>query len=227
MKNDKENTSPENRVITHIKRLVSEGRIQLGGRLPAERTLAEQVGVSRLHVRNAIKKLETYGITQTRPQSGTVLCSIHMQALDNLFSDVMQIGDYDFASLVNVRVLLEKEAARLAALNRDEEDLRELDKAVRRFEKSIETEGRQATDFNLHQAIARASHNPVIASLLLIITPDTLRYYQKYRLCSVPREVVMKEHRALVEAIRRQDVEAAESALTKHLSGMQALASGQ
>ena len=69
-----------------------------------------------------------------------------------------------------------------------------------------------------HQAVARAAHNSVMSSLLLIITPDVLKYFQKYKVCSVPREDVLREHRELYNYIQNGDSEGAMSVVRHHLS---------
>ena len=109
-----------------------------------------------------------------------------MQVLERMITDALQIEQYDFASLVYVRVLLEIEAIKLCARNRTVEDLAVIEEALKECEEKFYTDERVSKDFAYHQALARGAHNPVIASLLLVITPDVLRYYQRYRVCSVP-----------------------------------------
>ena len=82
------------------------------------------------------------------------------------------------------------------------------------------TDQRVSKDFAYHQAIAQGGHNPVIASLLLIITPDVLRYYQKYKVCSVPSEEVFFEHREMLRFIREHDEEAAAAMIRTHLRSL-------
>ena len=121
-----------------------------------------------------------------------------MQVLERMITDALQIEQYDFASLVYVRVLLEIEAIKLCARNRTVEDLAVIEEALKECEEKFYTDERVSKDFAYHQALARGAHNPVIASLLLVITPDVLRYYQRYRVCSVPSEEVCFEHRELL-----------------------------
>ena len=75
-------------------------------------------------------------------------------------------------------------------------------------------------DFAYHQALARGAHNPVIASMLLVITPDVLRYYQRYRVCTVPQEEVCFEHRELLRCVRERDEEGAVAMLRRHLKSL-------
>ena len=114
-------------VIRHIRALLDSGRLLPGDRLPAERRMADQLGVSRAHVRTAFQKLEFYGIVKTYPQSGTVVAEQTVQVLEGLISDMLQIDSYDFESLVHVRVLLEVEAIRMSAQRRTDKDIAAMD----------------------------------------------------------------------------------------------------
>ena len=200
--NNSPNIKQVETVLKYIKNELYSGRLQPGERLPAERRLADMLGVGRAHVRAAFQKLEFYGIVQTFPQSGTVVAQEKMQVLERMITDALQIRQYDFASLVYVRVLLEIETIKLCARNRTAEDLENIERALEECETKFYTEERVSKDFAYHQALARGAHNPVIASMLLVITPDVLRYYQRYRVCTVPQEEVCFEHRELLRCVR-------------------------
>lgn len=208
-------------VLKYVKELINSGHLAPGERLPAERRLATQLNVGRAQVRMAFQKLEKFGIVKTYPQSGTVVSQEKTQVLENLITDALKIEQYDFASLAYVRILLEMEAIRLCAKNRTEEDLQHLEKALAECEASYHTDERVNKDLAYHQAIARGGHNPVIASMLLIITPDVLRYYQQYKVCSVPSEDVFFEHRELLRFIREQDADSAAEMIRTHLKALQ------
>lgn len=208
------------KVLNYVKDQLYSGRLSSGDRLPAERKLAENLGVSRAHVRCAFQKLEFYGLAKTYPQSGTVVTQMKLQQMENIFTDMLKIDRYDFSSLVDVRLLLEVEAARLAALNRDENDLQVMKAAMDECEKQFGTEEQVPRDFEFHQSVARAARNPVMSSLMLIITPDVLKYYQKYKVCAVPREDVLREHQELYNCIANHDCEGAMAVVRQHLAAL-------
>ena len=218
--NNSPNIKQVETVLKYIKNELYSGRLQPGERLPAERRLADMLGVGRAHVRAAFQKLEFYGIVQTFPQSGTVVAQEKMQVLERMITDALQIRQYDFASLVYVRVLLEIEAIKLCARNRTAEDLENIERALEECEAKFYTEERVSKDFAYHQALARGAHNPVIASMLLVITPDVLRYYQRYRVCTVPQEEVYFEHRELLRCVREKDEEGAVAMQRRHLKSL-------
>ena len=222
--NHSRSSSQVETVLKYIKDELYSGRLQPGERLPAERRLAERLGVGRAHVRAAFQKLEFYGIVQTFPQSGTVVAQEKMQVLERMITDALQIEQYDFASLVYVRELLEIEAVKLCARNRTVEDLAAIEAALKECEEKFYTDELVSKDFAYHQALARGGHNPVIASLLLVITPDVLRYYQRYRVCAVPSEEVCFEHRELLRCVRERDEEGAAAVLHHHLRSLREFA---
>lgn len=213
-------TSEEKLVAQKILDMLEAGRLLPGDRLPAERKLAQDVKVSRAHVRAALQKLEFYGIVRTWPQSGTVLAEHPVSVLKTQFHNILDTDSYNFYSLVQTRVLLEEATARLCAINRTEEDIAHLQAALKDFEDHATTEFRDEKDFDFHLAIARASHNPVLASLLLIIFPDVLKYYRQLGACTNPAEQVAQEHRRLLEAIVEGDPAAAAKTLQEHLSAI-------
>lgn len=213
--------TPSDVIINHIKGLLDSGELKPGNRLPAERKLAEQFGVGRAYVREAIQKLEMYGIVKTLPQSGTYIAGLEITALEGLLSEVLKLDDYDFFSLVETRLILEINAARLCALRRTQEDLAKLEEALDVYLRKAQS-GPSAVeeDLMLHRTIADGSHNKVIKSLMLIITPDIMRNYHAFRVCQTIENVAVKEHVLLVDAIKRQDVKAATDIMRTHLKGI-------
>ncbi len=222
--------SPVDIIIRQIKNLLSAGHLKPGDRLPSERQLAERFGVGRTHVRDAIKKLEFYGIIKTYPQSGSIISGLEASAMEGLITDILKLDNYDLYSLVETRFLLEADSARLCALRRSEEDMAEIEKAADNYEKRI-GDGSAAVEEDLafHRALAEGSQNMVLKSLLMTIMPDIMTNYTKYKVCdsNVKTSKAVIEHRQLVEAIRRQDAEEAENIMKEHLSGVMSFARSQ
>lgn len=212
-------TKPEDMVIAKIKELIKTGILKPGDRLPAERKLALDFGFGRTQIREALHKLEFYGIIKTLPQSGSVINQLDISALDGLISDVLNLQGYDFYSLVETRIMLEVNSIRMCAERRTEKDMELIEKAHHNFLKYWDTDERVGYDFAFHRAIAEASHNPVFKALLLIITPDIMNIYNKERICA-PSTQVVEEHVHMVQAIREQNAEKAVELMTLHMQGV-------
>lgn len=211
--------NPVEKIISRIKEMINAGTLKPGDRLPAERKLAADMSVGRTHIREALHKLEFYGIVKTLPQSGSVINGLDITTLDGLLSDVLNLQNYDFFSLVETRVILETTAIRLSAHRRTARDIENLEKAHADFVTHYNTNERVSKDFAFHRAIAESSHNPVIKALLNIIIPDILTIYLRDRIC-VPNSMVIEEHAQMIDFIRNGDAEAAVELMQKHLQGV-------
>jgi GntR family transcriptional repressor for pyruvate dehydrogenase complex len=212
---------PSDLIIRQIKELITSGVLKPGDKLPSERKLSESFGVGRTSVRDAVKKLEFFGILKTLPQSGTIVAGHEIQMLENLIGDVLRMEHFDFYSLAEVRVLLEMKAANLCAKRRSEEDLVCLKAAIEEYEqKVLEKTATFKDDFKIHQKIAKGSGNQVLESLLLIITPDLMTYYHTHDFCKRDYERPLKEHWELYHYIEAQDASKAALLMKKHLKNL-------
>jgi len=212
---------PADLIIKQIKELLMTGQLQPGDRLPPERKLSERFGVGRTHVREAIRKLEFYGILKTRPQSGTFVASIGISALESLIADVLRIDSTSFLSLVETRVLLEVSSIQMACERHTPADLENISKALDAYlEKTAVGLKCVEEDFLFHLAIAEAGKNQVLKSLLLIIVPDILSNYSIFKVCDTVSDKAVSEHRQMLGAIRNRDVAAATALMQDHLRGV-------
>lgn len=211
--------SPADKIIRQIKGLITSGQLKPGDKLPSERMMCERLGVGRTHLRDALKKLEFYGILKTLPQSGTVVAGMGLPALEGLITDMLSIHDNDFKSLVETRVILETNSAMLAARNRTVDDIIELEKAMHAHaEKAKNSDFTVEEDLLFHLKIAEAGKNSVLKSLMLIITPDIMAYFKTHNVCGEGRShSAVEEHEMILEHIRNQDAEAAGAAVKDHL----------
>lgn len=211
--------NPVDLIITQIKELISTGVIKPGEKLPPERKLAEHFGLSRGQVREAISKLRLYGIVKVQPQSGTTVNGIGIVALEGLITDILELENSDFNSLVETRVLLEQEAARLAAINRTEEDIEEMTNALDHYEEKLMSDNLAIEeDLLFHIKIAEAGKNSVLKSLMLIITPDILKSFTSLKVCNKINNLkTINEHRNILDMIMKQDSDGAKKAMNDHL----------
>jgi len=211
--------TPVDKIIRQIRTLITSGQLKAGDRLPPERKLAERLGVSRTLVRDALRKLEFYGILKTLPQSGTIVSGMGIAALEGLITDVLKIENSDFSSLVETRVLLEVEATKLAVQRRTEEDIKELQEALKAYEEKVKNnEQAVEEDLMFHLKIAEASKNSVLKSLMLIITPDIINSFKELNICEDGRSnQALKDHQIILNHIINQDQEQAALAMKEHL----------
>ncbi len=209
---------PSELIIRQIRDFISSGELKPGDRLPSERKLTEKLGVSRAYVRDAIKKLEFYGVVKVLPQSGTVVSPLGIPAIEGMIGNILKLENFSFHSLVETRVMFETQAAKLAAERRTDEDIAELETTYSIYVQNA-CVGVPATDQDimLHLKIAEISKNPLLRSMMLLITPEILTNYRKYKVCNDVTEGAMLEHRLLVQYIKDKNAIGAYNVMQQHL----------
>jgi GntR family transcriptional repressor for pyruvate dehydrogenase complex len=209
---------PVDKIINQIKQLIISGQLKPGQRLPPERLLAEKFGLGRGFIREAIMKLEFYGLLKTSPQSGTYVAGFSLKIMDSIFSDIIKFNKDDFNSLAEGRFLLEINAAKLAAMRRTEDEIIEMKMALADFDRKYEAnEDAVDDDMLFHIKVAGATKNTFIESMILILIPDLIRNIHERNICNGIVANIVQEHHDILDAIILQDVEAAEKAMRNHL----------
>jgi len=217
--------SPVDKIVEQIKGLVDTGELVSGQRLPSERALAVHLNVGRSYVRDAIKKLEFFGVLRTSPQSGTYVVGVGVNALQGLISDVLSFEGHEFNSLLETRMLIECESASLAAIRRTDQDIAELQEAFNQHKAILES-GKTSVEVDLlfHVKIAEASKNTVLQSLMMIITPDIIKRYDELNICQGDDiQKPLLEHQQILDCIIAKDALGANSAMATHLEDVMLL----
>lgn len=215
-KND--NQEVQNSIISKIRDLINYKNLEPGEKLPSERMLSEKFEVSRSNVREAIQKLEFYGLLKSIPQSGTFVANIGIIALNGMIEDILRLEDPDFKCLVETRILLELKTVRLAALRRSDEDLKHIKETLDAYnEKVLNGEDAVQEDLLFHLAIAKASGNSTMNTFMLTITPEIITNFEKYHVCDKNQAVLgIKEHEEIYKAIKARDPKLAKEKMKIH-----------
>lgn len=205
-------------IISKIRDLINFKNLEPGDKLPSERMLSEKFGVSRSTIREAIQKLEFYGLLKSIPQSGTFVANIGVIAMNGMIEDILRLDEPDFKSLVETRILLELKTVRLAATRRTEEDLVKLEEALNAYsDKVINGEDAVQEDLLFHLAIAKASGNSTMNTFMLIIIPEIITNFQKHHVCDAglsQRGII--DHQAIFDAIKNQNPQLAKQKMKEH-----------
>jgi len=220
----KDNKESLNEIIAKIRDYINYKNLEPQDKLPSERMLSEKFGASRSSVRDAIQKLEFYGILKSIPQSGTFVANIGKIAINGIIDDILRLGTSDFKSLVETRILIELKTVRLAATRRTEEDLVNIKAALDAYaDKVVTGEDAVQEDLIFHLAIAKASGNSTINSLMLIITPEILTNFEKYHVCDKNESDGLeriKEHTEVYDAIVTQNPQLAKQKMKEHFKAL-------
>ena len=218
----KDNQEALNIIIAKIREYINYKNLEPDDKLPSERMLSEKFNVTRSSVREAIQKLEFYGILKSIPQSGTFVANIGVIAMNGIIDDILRLGESDFKSLVETRILLELKTVRLAALRRTEEDLLQIENALNAYSlKASKGENAVQEDLLFHLAIAKASGNSTINNLMLIITPEIISYFAELHVCDDNQSRAgIEEHKAVFEAIKIQNPQLAKQNMKEHFKAL-------
>lgn len=213
-----ENREIQKMIISKIRDLINYKNLEPGDKLPSERMLSEKFEVSRSNVREAIQKLEFYGLLKSIPQSGTFVANIGVIAMNGMLEDILRLDEPDFKSLVETRILLELKTARLAALRRTEEDLDKMKHTLDAYSaKVMNGEDAVQEDLLFHLAIAKASGNSTMNTFMLIITPGIITNFEKYHVCDANQAfLAIAEHTDIFEAIKSQNPQLAKEKMKTH-----------
>lgn len=222
-------------VLAHIEDSILAGTYRVGDTLPAERQLAEQLGVSRAAVREAIRALEAQGVLSSSVGAGTTggtkVTHARGRALTRLLRLHVHLSDAPVDEVVELRVSLERTSARLVATAADEDVVVDLRAAV----EAMEDPGLDLAEFNeldtrFHVAIARLARNDLVTDLTTAVREalrgpilDAERRLEGTGAFDEFRATLLAGHRALYEAIAAHDGAAAADLVEQHIRSAYAI----
>lgn len=216
--------SLRDRVAELVKQAIADGLYPSGSRLPSEERLAQQLGVGRSSVREAIEHLVALGLVVRLPGRGVFVArpqDFAEKAMDNLVPALL-LNPASMEWLLEVRQVVEPKVAALAAVRASEQDIAELALLVRDLEAQRYEPTRYArTDLQFHRRIAEASGNPLFPRILK--TVHSLFVQELEMTVKVPgaTDRSFPFHRRIFEAIQQHDPNAAETQMAEHLKDVQ------
>jgi len=206
-------------IVQQIEESILSGALKEGDQLPAERDLAQQFGVSRTAVREAVKTLREKGLVEAFPGRGTFITNGTSQAIRQSLDLMIKIGQPDGSiHLAEVRAILEPEIAALAATRIEEQHLAMMREAYDVMERALkDPDAYIEADLDFHLALAEAAANPLILSLLDSIVG--LLREQRLGIFYVDGgpERGQFHHKRILEAVERRDAEKARATMRAHL----------
>jgi GntR family transcriptional regulator, transcriptional repressor for pyruvate dehydrogenase complex len=206
------------RVASEIQRLIVDGQLQAGVRLPSEMELAAQLAVSRTVIREAVHTLMAKGLLETRPGVGTTVREVTRDQVVEPLGHLLRVHNASLDHLYQVRAILEVEIAALAATQATPDDISELRQIMAGMESASDNPERvAASDAEFHRWLAQITRNP-----LLIILLDSIRDLMqevRLRVSTYPDVVqtIIPDHRLILECVIANDAAGARSAMRNHV----------
>jgi GntR family transcriptional repressor for pyruvate dehydrogenase complex len=215
-------------VAGQIQRLVSEGMLKPGDRLPAERELAAQFGVGRSSLRDAIRTLEVMGVVESRHGAGTVIRDLDIDALVVPIASALLRKREMVSELLEVRMMIEPAVAARAAKNATREEIARMEEILgRQREKVRRGEPTVEEDAQFHAALVHAARNSVVLRVVDVLM-DLLRESRAKTLQTPGRlEKSYAGHVRILRAVKERDGVGAERAVRRHLKEVQAIVLSQ
>ena len=211
-------------IVDQIKQLIARGDLKPGERMPSERELGTLLGVSRPSVREALMVLEATGFIESRQGGGTFIRSLTETSLTDPLARLMERKDPRMLhALAEVRMGLESWSAYLAAQRAEDREIEELRRLYGTMEEQAASGGWDADiDARFHYAITAATHNTVQVHVLdtihsLFHTTIQVALTEFYRKAGYI-ELLLAQHREIVEAIAAHEPERARKAMMAHLN---------
>ena len=203
--------------VESLEKLIFEGSIKPGEKLPSERELVQLLAVSRSVLREALRVLESRGIITILQGKGVYVRKPGMQTVIEPVRRLLQDGSITLGSLMQARCLIEPQIARLACLNMREEHIAILEKECSEMKKCHNyTERFLESDKRFHSQLAISTGNPVLAIMLWPIV--TLLPGFTMLIYPGATDQIGADHDTILLALKERDPDAAEKAMKKHLA---------
>lgn len=208
--------------FTRIESMLSlSGGLPEGARLPSERELASEFGISRRALRGILAHFEAEGTIMRRQGAGTVVVR-HLTSHDEEAVRLKKLTSP--RELMEARQVLEPAIARLAAINATNQDFEDMQLYLERGASAQDAEGWERWDGTFHRAICRATHNVLIETLFETLNAARFQaewgQLRKVTLNAELKKVYTAQHRHLLQALEQRDVEEAAKAMRQHLQSV-------
>jgi GntR family transcriptional repressor for pyruvate dehydrogenase complex len=215
-------------VATELENRILEGSLKAGDRLPSERELAVELGVSRPSLRGALQSLVAKGLLITRHGGGTFVTDSMQAAFTDPWQQMLKDHPDIHGDMLEFRHMLEGQAAQLAAERGTEEDFERIRQCHEALERAFAAQDLAMcikTDVDFHQAIAEASHNVMIGHLSSSLHKVMEGHVQgNLEYLNARPELwaqLQAQHRAIWDAVRERRMALARRAANQHLEFVQ------
>ncbi|GAA3744151.1 DNA-binding FadR family transcriptional regulator [Spinactinospora alkalitolerans] len=214
-----ERTPVTQRAIERIKAMIAEGALRPGQRLPTERELSAELGLSRSSMREALRALTTLGVLEARHGAGVYVTALRPRDLLETFSVLAEVSrGQTLVEVLQVRRMLEPAATALAAARADDAQLDRIGALLDRIDQGGSVGETVAADLTFHQAIVEITGNATLAAVNDGLSSRTFnaRVWRGHREAGVTARL-RRDHERIHRALLARDPDAARAAATMHV----------
>lgn len=208
-------------VASEIEKMIRDGALSPGERIPPEKELAQRYGVGRSSIREALEAMEHIGMIETRQGVGRFLSENALSLLEG-FNWGQMIQGAPTLALMEARALVEVATARLAAERATGENVEELEHLLALMKES-DLDGYFEAELQFHLTLARASRNPVLSKLVEILIGRVYSEAESFKRTTAASRKDIFLFEELIEAVTLHDGERAAALMVAHLGGVKRL----
>lgn len=229
----KQNTS--HMIVDYILDKIQKKELKIGDKLMTEREFSEQMGVSRIPLREAICALSVLGVLESRQGGGTYVCHYDPKILGRIYYAFAILDDTPLHEIVAVRKILEAEAVKIASIYSTSEELEKIELWAVRYGEALAIDPEDMNfkvnisrcDYEFHKAIAEAAHNKFLLQMLTTVMISQQELMDKSFEEVETGLLQLKEfdhlHKKIVEAIKNHNSDLAYSFMYQHTDIIQTL----
>ena len=209
--------------VKEIEAKIISGQLKPGDRLPPEREMASLMGISRSVVNSGILELESKGFVEIIPRKGTLIVDYKKEGTPLILSSIMNYHEGKislklFDCLMDTRLLIELECAKLAAMNRTDEDLEDLEKLILDVKENLnDVESFVEFNYKFHHQVTIASGNILYGMIFKSFEPVCKNLIKLYFQEGDYFAQSLTAHEKLYEAIKYQNKESAQEIMKEIL----------
>ncbi|KOR24686.1 GntR family transcriptional regulator [Clostridium sp. L74] len=210
-------------VIEQIKTMIISGNLQKGDKLPSERELVDQLKVSRTSIREALRALEIVGLIKCKQGEGNFIRDNFDNSLFEPLSLVFMLEKSNKEDIIEVRRIIEVEAAALAAKRITKEQLKKLEYIIDEIKNSEDEKILVKLDKNFHYEIAQASNNFILLNIINSCSTliDSLIQNARYKIKIMKnfdnKKELLDQHEKIYLALKEKDSKLASKLMNEHL----------
>lgn len=212
-------------VIEQIREKILNGEIKKGDKLPSERELSEQMGVSRTSIREAVRVLETMGLIESKQGEGNFICSNIEKSLIEPLSIMFKLNEGTWDDILEFREVLELQTVQIAAQKATDEEIEELGQLIKEMKEEIEGQKREKVlvtiDQKFHNKIVAINKNYLIENFFMTSSKLFEGFIEEARgkIIEIHREenILFNEHKQVFEAIKAKDQKRAYESMKEHM----------
>ena len=207
-------------VYKQLVSLITRGHLKPGEKLPSERAMALDLGVSRQSIREAIYRASTAGLLEVRQGEGTFILSSFKGSLRQPLSILLTEQAEKVFEFLEIRKLIEGWCAERASEAATPADLRKMERVLKKMERAMPAESVwEKADLEFHSFIAAATHNVLAMHVMEGLKDSFQTYFRVKKFSTKPerKDVLLGQNRRILEAIRQKEPRKARKKIMEHL----------